>query len=205
MTVIHEAVNQVILVQPQNIEKTQGQLTGWEKQHGRWQQLVAPIKVVLGKGGIVAAAEKQEGDGCTPAGVYHIKRAFGYERCMTKLPYIQVTPQDYWIDDPASDNYNQLVRCRPGDESCEQMLRADNLYKLGFVIEYNTTAAVAGKGSAIFAHLWRSCDSPTLGCVAMSEQALAGLLEWLEPCHNPVIAISREEEVDILAYLEKIV
>ena len=72
-------------------------------------------------------------------------------------------------------------------------MRDDNLYKIGFVIEYNTESRVSGKGSAIFVHIWRSYNSPTLGCVAMSEKDLAELLEWLDPLKNPVIIISQEK------------
>ncbi|WP_094605477.1 L,D-transpeptidase [Sporomusa silvacetica] len=192
MVVIDERVCQVILVQPGDNEEKQGILTSWEKQKEKWKQIPSTIKVSLGRNGIISAAEKKEGDGYTPDGVYDIKRAFGYNTFITKLPYIHLTQNDYWVDDPASANYNRLVRQCPAVESCEKMKRDDNLYKIGFVIEYNTESRVSGQGSAIFAHIWRSCNSPTLGCVAMSEKDLAELLEWLNPLKNPVIIISQE-------------
>lgn len=193
MVVIDAKVCQVILVQPGDNKEQQGILTSWEKPKGEWTQIPFTIKVSLGKNGIISAAKKKEGDGYTPDGVYDIKRAFGYDTFSTKLPYIRLTPNDYWVDDPASANYNRLVRQRPTVGSCEKMMRDDNLYKIGFVIEYNTESSVAGKGSAIFAHIWRSYDSPTLGCIAMSETDLAELLEWLDPLKNPVIIISQKK------------
>jgi L,D-peptidoglycan transpeptidase YkuD (ErfK/YbiS/YcfS/YnhG family) len=193
MVVIDERVCQVILVQPGNNEKMQGIVTSWEKQKGEWKQISSTIKASLGRNGILSSGEKKEGDGYTPDGVYDIKRAFGYDTCSTKLPYIHLTQNDYWVDDPASANYNRLVRQCLSVGSCEKMKRDDNLYKIGFVIEYNTESRVAGRGSAIFAHIWRSHDSPTLGCVAMSEKDLAELLEWLDPLKNPVIIISQEK------------
>ncbi|WP_051171431.1 L,D-transpeptidase family protein [Sporomusa ovata] len=191
MVVIDERVCQVILVQPGENEKMQGIVTSWEKQKGEWKQISPTMKASLGRNGILSSGEKKEGDGYTPDGVYDIKRAFGYDTFITKLPYIHLTQNDYWVDDPASENYNRLVRQRPSLGSCEKMKRDDNLYKIGFVIEYNTEARAAGRGSAIFAHIWRSYDSPTLGCVAMSEKDLAELLEWLDPLKNPVIIISQ--------------
>lgn len=191
MVVLDERVCQVILVQPGDNDEKQGLLTSWEKQKGEWKQISSAIKVSLGRNGIISSAEKKEGDGYTPDGSYDIKRAFGYDTFITKLPYIHLTQNDYWVDDPTSVNYNQLVRHRPSVESCEKMKRDDNLYKIGFVIEYNTESTVADKGSAIFAHIWRSYTSPTLGCVAMSENDLAELLKWLDPLKNPVIIINQ--------------
>lgn len=193
MVIIDERVCQVILVQPGDNEVQQGLLTSWEKQKGEWQQISSIIKVSLGRNGLISSVEKKEGDGYTPDGVYDIKRAFGYDTFSTKLPYIQLTQNDYWIDDPASANYNQWVRHRPSAGSYEKMKRDDNLYKIGFVIEYNTESSAAGKGSAIFAHIWRSHTSPTLGCVAMDEKNLAGLMKWLDPLKNPAIIISKEK------------
>jgi len=193
MLVIDARVCQVILVQPGANEAKQGILTPWEKEKGKWKQIPSTIKVSLGRSGIISAAEKKEGDGYTPDGVYDIKRAFGYDTFITKLPYIRLTQNDYWVDDPTSINYNRLVRQRPSVGSCEKMMRADNLYKIGFVIEYNTESRISGEGSAIFAHIWRSYNSPTLGCVAMSEKDLAELLKWLDPLKNPVIIISQEK------------
>jgi zinc D-Ala-D-Ala dipeptidase len=42
-------------------------------------------------------------------------------------------------------------------------------------------------GSAIFMHIRRGEGIPTEGCVAMSEEAMLRLLQWLDPSRKPVI------------------
>lgn len=67
------------------------------------------------------------------------------------------------------------------------MKRADHLYELGLVVQHNMQPAVAGKGSAIFFHIWRTEGSPTLGCSAMSKQALTDIMIWLDPEKAPLL------------------
>jgi L,D-peptidoglycan transpeptidase YkuD (ErfK/YbiS/YcfS/YnhG family) len=73
--------------------------------------------------------------------------------------------------------------------SFEFLRRADHLYKWGIVIEYNTQPVIPGKGSAIFLHIWRQPGVATAGCVAMGEEQLVGLLQWLNPVKHPVIIL----------------
>lgn len=69
------------------------------------------------------------------------------------------------------------------------MRRDDNAYKLGAVIEYNTNPIIAGKGSAIFMHLWSGPTKPTAGCIAMSEENMTFLFRWLDKNKGPMILI----------------
>ena len=67
------------------------------------------------------------------------------------------------------------------------MKRDDNLYKYGIVIEYNTDPVIKGNGSAIFLHIWKNESIPTAGCVAVSEENLIKIIEWLDPVASPLI------------------
>ena len=61
-----------------------------------------------GKNG--ATGDKKEGDKKTPLGTYRFTMAFGVkENPGSILPYHQLTDTDYWVDDPGSSHYNQLV------------------------------------------------------------------------------------------------
>jgi L,D-peptidoglycan transpeptidase YkuD (ErfK/YbiS/YcfS/YnhG family) len=101
-----------------------------------------------------------------------------------------LTKQTEGIDDPRSRYYNRLVdRSRVAKvdwQSSEQMLRADNLYKWGVVVAYNSPAR-PGAGSCIFLHIWKDSRSATAGCTAMPEQDLVNLLRWLDPTARPVL------------------
>jgi L,D-peptidoglycan transpeptidase YkuD (ErfK/YbiS/YcfS/YnhG family) len=145
--------------------------------------------------GFVAVDEKREGDGKSPTGIFPLGLAFGYDPSVkTKMPYRQATDDDFWVDDVNSEDYNRWVTGRPNAASWEKMKRDDDQYKYGVVIEYNMNPIVKGKGSAIFLHVWNDGDS-TLGCVAMSEEMILRVLEWLDPAKRPLIIMGTESEL----------
>lgn len=106
-------------------------------------------------------------------------------------PYTKTDGSDFWVDDPASPDYNRWIRSETGPKaewaSFERLRQP--LYRYAVVIGYNEQPVVPGKGSAIFLHLWRGADQPTAGCVALSESALLKLLARLDAARKPVIFI----------------
>jgi len=101
--------------------------------------------------------------------------------------------EDLWVDDPASPDYNRwVVRGETAALSFERLRRDDDLYQYGIVIAYNTDPVVAGRGSAIFLHLWAGPDSPTAGCVAVTKADLLKILSWLDPAANPMILLGMD-------------
>jgi L,D-peptidoglycan transpeptidase YkuD (ErfK/YbiS/YcfS/YnhG family) len=87
----------------------------------------------------------------------------------TRMPYIQTTPDDKWIDEPASDNYNCYVRGTTTAHSYENLKINSNEYEYCMVIEYNMHPVVKGRGSAIFLHLSQKDDpNPSSGCVVIT-------------------------------------
>src|SRR3990167_5492172 len=167
-------------------------VSGWEREETVWRQVIEPIQAVIGKNGLAPEGEKREGDGRTPSGVFALRRAFGYDETVeTGLIYRRVTERDFWIDDPASAQYNQWVAGDVPAVSREALRRGDDLYKYAVVIEYNTDPVVPGLGSAIFMHVWRGAGQPTAGCVAVAQAELLRLLQWLDGRQNPVILLKR--------------
>jgi L,D-peptidoglycan transpeptidase YkuD (ErfK/YbiS/YcfS/YnhG family) len=131
--------------------------------------------------------------------VFAIGTAFGYAPAENlAMPYRALTADDYCVDVSGSPLYNRIVAARDVGTaavagSTEPMRRdihanGDDAYKVGFVIEHNPTAT-PGAGSCIFAHLWKSADSATSGCTAMTEPALRELLHWLQPQQQPVFVL----------------
>lgn len=162
----------------------------YERGGQGWQAVSQPIDAVVGRNGFAPLGEKREGDGRTPSGTFLIERAFGYEPLQTKLPYMVLTPEMIWIDEPTSPLYNTLTdKTASAGVSHEIMRRGDDLYRYGAVIEYNTKPVVPGAGSAIFFHVWRNGQTPTSGCVATEMPAMVRIIRWLDPAAHPVAVI----------------
>lgn len=127
------------------------------------------IPCALGPGGIVR--RKREGDGGTPAGTFAL--LWGFYRPDRKRPPSGGVPlramrrNAGWCEDPRSPCYNRPVRL-PFPSNVDSMWRADHLYDLTFVLDYNFSQRRNGAGSAIFFHLARPGLTPTAGCVAIS-------------------------------------
>jgi L,D-peptidoglycan transpeptidase YkuD (ErfK/YbiS/YcfS/YnhG family) len=138
----------------------------------------------LGRGGVIAAELKREGDGTSPAGVWPIRRVlYRPDRGpapRTALPVEAIAPDNGWCDDPADANYNRPVKL-PYPASAERMARDDGLYDIVVVLGHNDDPVVAGLGSAIFLHLARPDFAPTEGCVALARPDLEALLAVAAP------------------------
>ena len=140
------------------------------------------IPVALGRGGI--RANKREGDGGTPKGVFQPVRlwwrADRHPRPSTFLPVRPITPLDAWCEDPADRHYNQPVRLA-NDAAGDRLTRDDHLYDFIIEIDHNTRPRIAGRGSAVFLHLARDNFGPTAGCVAMTRPMMLRLLRRIGP------------------------
>ncbi|WP_299722103.1 L,D-transpeptidase family protein [uncultured Tateyamaria sp.] len=121
----------------------------------------------IGKGGL--SAHKREGDGATPKGVHRIVgMLYRPDRMARPTDWaVPIRPGDLWSDDGQAEDYNQMVRA-PYPFSHEVLCRADPLYDLVILTDWNWPYAVPGRGSAIFIHRWRRPGYPTEGCVALA-------------------------------------
>ena len=134
-------------------------------------------RAAIGRGG--ARADKQEGDGATPAGLLVLRRVLyradrlAPPRCA--VPLEPIAPDDGWCDDPASARYNRAVRL-PFDAGHEQLWRADAVYDVIGVLGWNDDPPVRGRGSAIFLHVATPDVAPTAGCIALTLPDLLALL-----------------------------
>lgn len=134
----------------------------------------------LGRGGIKAL--KREGDGGTP--LARMRLLCCYVRMdrvahrATMLPTARITPLLGWCEVPGDRNYNRPVRL-PYRASHETMRRADALYDIVIVMDWNIRPRKRGGGSAIFFHAARPGLTPTEGCVALPGDTLRRLLPRL--------------------------
>ena len=143
------------------------------------------VRCAIGHGGI--RAEKREGDGASPAGVFPLRRVMirpdRLEAPKTGLPIRALDPADGWCDDPRDGAYNQLVKL-PFSASHEILWRDDAVYDVIVEVGYNDDPVKPGLGSAIFVHVARPGFEPTEGCVAL---ALDDLLRLLEDCNEQTV------------------
>ncbi|HEX9471350.1 MAG TPA: L,D-transpeptidase family protein [Bradyrhizobium sp.] len=140
------------------------------------------VPVALGRGGI--RANKREGDGGTPKGIFRPRRlwwrADRHPRPRTHLTVRAIRPEDAWCEDPRDRHYNQPIRL-DRDRGGDRLRRDDHLYDFIVEIDHNTSPRIAGRGSAVFLHLARDNFGPTAGCVSMTQSAMLRLLARLGP------------------------
>ncbi|KIC19976.1 hypothetical protein RA20_11225 [Leisingera sp. ANG-Vp] len=138
------------------------------------------LPCTIGKGGL--SAQKREGDGATPIGVHRIGgMLYRPDRLPSPAPWaMPIGPRDLWSDDANDANYNRHVRA-PYGFSHEKLRRADPLYDLVLIMDWNWPNAVPGNGSAIFIHQWRRPGFPTEGCIAFARTDLHWLAARVQP------------------------
>lgn len=166
----------------------------------QWDLVVTPRGVrfmnrvfpcTLGRGGVIAAESKREGDGGTPTGIHRIVgMLYRPDRITPPQPWAEaIGPRDLWSDDAGDEDYNQLVRA-PYAPSHEVMRRADPMYDLVLITDWNYPKATPGRGSAIFVHQWRRPGSRTAGCVGFSRANLRWIAERIEPGTRLIVPAS---------------
>lgn len=134
----------------------------------------------IGRGGVIPAPEKREGDGASPLGKWRLKRVFyradRLDRPDTSLPVAPLKETDGWCDAADHPLYNRAVSL-PFAASHEKLWREDHAYDVIVELAHNDSPVIAGLGSAIFFHLAHDDGRPTEGCVAVS---LADMLSALK-------------------------
>lgn len=192
---------QVIIVKADSSTSYKAVLAAYEYTSTGWKR-VYTVPAVLGKNGI--SAQKKEGDGKSPAGMYFMGQGFGsvVKPSGVKLSYKKTTAYDYWIDDVTSADYNRwkVYEGNPYTKwkSFERLKQP--LYKYATVIRYNEKPIV-GKGSAIFLHVWKDRTSPTLGCTALHEGNVLRLMQWMDPSKKPLFIQGTEADLKRMSQL----
>lgn len=136
----------------------------------------------IGRSGIFPAGKKREGDGATPAGSHRIVgMLYRPDRMARPVDWaLPIGPGDLWSDDPRDEDYNHQVRA-PHRFGHERLRRADPIYDLVLITDWNWPDAMPGRGSAIFLHQWRRPGFPTAGCVAFARADLHWLARHITP------------------------
>lgn len=146
-----------------------------------WQDVDYPC--ALGKGGVLPAEDKREGDGATPAGRWVVRRGYWRDDRLdqpeTAIPLKPIREDDGWCDASEDAAYNRAVRL-PYPASCEHLRRDDELYDIIIVVSHNDDPPVPAMGSAVFFHCAKPGYPPTRGCIAVARDDMVTILETLK-------------------------
>ena len=163
----------------------------YERSAAGWRAVAAGLPAHVGAKGM--APETHDGQMLTPMGIFSLDFAFGTAASPGGgLPYVQVGPDHWWDGDMKSPTYNTMQVCKkaqcPFDTAPSS--GTENLdipqYRHAVVMGVNKQR-VPGNGGAFFLHT--TDGGPTAGCVAIEDQALVGIIEWLRP--GALIAVSK--------------
>jgi L,D-peptidoglycan transpeptidase YkuD (ErfK/YbiS/YcfS/YnhG family) len=193
--VLLDSINQLLVVYNEKPDQNLGRLVVMEKKNNEWQVVSTPKTIGIGRKGFAAPGTKREGDNKSPTGIYRLGQLFCYDKIVsTRMPFIQTTSEDKWIDDPGSADYNRYIRGGTQAVSFENLKISSDEYKYCFVIEYNMHPVVKGMGSAIFLHLSEGeKPNPSSGCVVVTEKDMEWLLNWMNPESKPSILMGNEK------------
>lgn len=138
------------------------------------------LPCTMGRGGLTRT--KAEGDGATPIGRHQIVGClYRPDRVTCPAPWAEpILPGMLWSDAPDAPDYNHLVTA-PYAPSHEVLRRADPLYDIVLITDWNWPDAQPGKGSAIFLHQWRRPGYPTEGCLAFARPHIRWIAERAAP------------------------
>ena len=96
------------------------------------------LRAALGRGGV--RADKEEGDGATPAGLLPLRRVLYRADRVTAARRAcrpsRSAPEDGWCDDPAHADYNRQIRL-PHPARHEELWRRDEVYDVVGVLGWN--------------------------------------------------------------------
>ena len=148
-----------------------------------------------GQLGLARAGEpvKREGDGRSPAGMFPLDTAFGFDARQSvpwvRLPYVQLRTTTECVDDGRSVHYNTIVdrdSVPRVDWASSERMREIDQYVYGVHVAYNAPPTPS-RGSCIFLHVWAGPQSVTAGCTAMELEALKELMGWVDPRRRPML------------------
>lgn len=204
----NQSSQQLVLVTTKDWNSVSGELRRFERvgTNSSWKKIRPSIPVVVGRNGLAwgkgvhqlknpSGPIKHEGDGKSPAGIFRLSSAFGLaepkEMTWVKLPYRHLLDSIECVDDVKSVYYNSIVDRREVRKidwnSSEKMREIGQQYRLGVVVEHNTNPRENGGGSCIFMHIWKSAETGTAGCTAMTSENMEEFLRWLDGKKNPVL------------------
>lgn len=126
----------------------------------------------------------------SPLGFYALDEAFYIgEKPDSTYPMFEITEDTYWIDDKESEFYNQKVEGTEDKDwsSAKHMIDDEDTYKYGIVVDFNINSPDKEFANSIF---MQCGNAVTDGSVAVPEDVMKSIIEWLDSDSNAYIFVS---------------
>lgn len=126
----------------------------------------------------------------TPGGLFSAGQGFYLnDKPDTTYPLFPITEDTYWVTDPESRFYNQHIEGTEDKDwsQADHMVTSEKSYQYGLVVNYNTEEPDTAQAAAVFI---RCGNTPTEGSVAVPEDIMKLLLEWLDEDSSVTIFIN---------------
>jgi Uncharacterized protein conserved in bacteria len=150
------------------------QVTLWQNENGIWRKKL----VTRGYVGARGVGATSEGQNTTPMGAFPLGPAFGTENPGTVLPFRQITPRSWWVEDSESPHYNSWQEGDHFNPPSEHLADYPDAYRYAVAIQYNMSRTPYA-GSGFFLHC-ATCG-PTAGCVSVPTDQMQRLMRLLRP------------------------
>ena len=163
-------------------------LTIYEAQDGKYVPIFN-CPAVIGQNG---PGKHAEGDSKTPLGTWIIGEAYGIaEDPGSIVKYTKITDDMYWCATGSNGKkYNTLLYKSddPNNDYSEDEHLIDYPIRYKYLLDmgYNKAGAPYA-GNAIFLHCWKTPDTPTGGCVAVSEESMVKILFFIYKKKHPYL------------------
>lgn len=158
------------------------ELSIYEAKDGKYEKIFS-CAAVVGKNG---PGKQSEGDVKTPLGTWEIGEAYGIaDNPGSIVNYTKITDDMYWCATGSNEkNYNKLLYKSDNPDADysedEHLIEYPIRYKYLLDLGYNKVGAPYA-GNAIFLHCWKTPDTPTGGCVGISEENMVKVLQTITP------------------------
>ena len=158
------------------------ELTIYQAKDGKYENIFS-CPALIGKNG---PGKQSEGDVKTPLGTWEIGEAYGIaDNPGSIVNYTKITDDMYWCATGSNEkNYNKLLYKSDNPDADysedEHLIEYPIRYKYLLDLGYNKVGAPYA-GNAIFLHCWKTPDTPTGGCVGISEENMVKVLQTVTP------------------------
>jgi L,D-peptidoglycan transpeptidase YkuD (ErfK/YbiS/YcfS/YnhG family) len=195
---LRAGTTQVITVD--HLRGVRARVSLWRLTADGWERQLTTTDGRTGYGGLVDGDRRRQGSGTTPLGTYGLTATFGTHAAdpRASMPHHRIRKGDHWVQDNASDFYNQLRNQRDGGfrwwlpksdpDSSERLTDYPRQYEWSIVTAFNVEQ-VRHRGSGIFLHV--NGRGATGGCVSAPRRFVRSLVRLLDPARVPVIGIDR--------------
>ena len=173
---ISKETDQIMLVIPTEYTSSTAKFYYYIKEGEKWKEFLIS-DAYIGKDGL---GLQSENDVKSPIGLFNFTKFFGIaDNPGTKMPYIKLNESLYWVSDPKSQKYNQIVNIETFKDFdlnlSEHLIEETVAYKYAMNINYNPNC-IPGMGSAIFLHCTNELFY-TLGCVSIPEKNMIKVIK----------------------------